>query len=104
MRARSNTSAAPNFHRLVVGYRGFFYFDHLEYAKILYETDWGQASQEEKEQIRLYQVELDESETQRLDMRLLRSIMWERDDLGAVLDSACGTFPANSQINPFGRF
>lgn len=71
--------------------KGNYYFDNLEYAKTLYEVDWGGASQEEREQIRLYQVELDEEEPLKLDMRLYDAAfdaMREKDDLPAALDYA----------------
>ena len=39
---------------------GHYFSDSLDSARTLYQVDWGQASEEERAKIRLYQVELDD--------------------------------------------
>lgn len=83
--------------------QGNYYFDDLEYAKILYKVDWGEASQEEREQIRLFQVELDEAKPLKLDMRLYDkgfNAMWEKDDIATVLECARQYFSGGQSSEP----
>lgn len=59
-----------------------YFFDNLESARTLYQLDWGQASQEERDAIRLFLVELDDPDPARYDMRLFDEAfdgLWETD-------------------------
>lgn len=68
-----------------------YYYDSLENCKILYDYDWGQASEEERAAIHLFEIELDDENPQVFDMRLYDEgyeAMEEREDVEAVLSAA----------------
>lgn len=47
-----------------------YYFDNIEYYKVLYEAGWAQKSEEERAQIRLFEVDLEEEKPTKYDMLL----------------------------------
>lgn len=80
-----------------------YFYDSLENCKILYEYDWGQASEEERAGIHLYEVELADEHPQILDMRIYDeayTAMEEREDVAYVLDCARRYFAGKQSRNP----
>ena len=80
-----------------------YFYNNLENCKILYDYDWGQASEEERAGIRLFEVELDDGQPQILDMRIYDeaySAMEEREDVSFVLDCARRYFRGERSKNP----
>ena len=68
-----------------------YYYDNLPNVKILYDYDWGEASEEERNAIRLFEIELDDEAPQKYDMRVYDeayTAMEEREDVKFVLDCA----------------
>ena len=45
-----------------------YFYDNLDACKILYEYDWGQASEEERNGIHLYEIELDADTYEKRDI------------------------------------
>ncbi len=82
---------------------GHYFSDSLDSARTLYQVDWGQASEEERAKIRLYQVELDDDAPARLDMRLFDEAfdaMWDREDLETALSCARRYFRGEASPEP----
>jgi len=80
-----------------------YYYNILEYCKVLYDYDWGQASEEERAGIHLYEVELDDEHPQMLDMRIYDeayTAMDEREDVSFVLECARRYFAGEQSENP----
>lgn len=80
-----------------------YYYDSLENCRILYDYDWGQASEEERAAIHLFEIELDDDEPQFFDMRLYDegyTAMEEREDVDAVLSAARKYFSKMKSDNP----
>ena len=80
-----------------------YFYDNLENCKILYDYDWGQASEEERAGIHLFEVELADDHPQMLDMRIYDeaySAMEEREDVAFVLDCARRYFRGEQSENP----
>ncbi len=80
----------------------YFYKD-LESCKILYEYDWGQASQEEQAAVHLYEVEVHDEHPQILDMRIFDeayAAMEKREDVRFVLDCARRYFAGEQTPEP----
>ena len=80
-----------------------YFYDNLENCKILYDYDWGQASEEERAGIHLYEVELSDDHPQMLDMRIYDeayNAMEEREDVAFVLDCARRYFRGERSANP----
>ena len=80
-----------------------YFYDDLESCKILYEYDWGQASEEERSQIHLFEVELDAVSVEIRDMRVYDEAydsMYERDDVQTVLFCARRYFAGEQTKNP----
>ncbi len=80
----------------------YFYSD-LASCKILYEYDWGQASEEEQAGIHLYEVEVSDEHPQILDMRIYDeayTAMEEREDVQFVLDCARRYFAGKQTAEP----
>lgn len=80
-----------------------YYYSSLEYSKILYEYDWGEASPEEQAAIRLYEVEVEDEAPDRLDMRIFDEAydaMEERQDVSFVLDCARRYFSGAQTAEP----
>lgn len=80
----------------------YFYSD-LASCKILYEYDWGQASEEERAGIHLYEVEVDDEQPQILDMRVYDeayTAMEEREDVQFVLNCARRYFAGEQTAEP----
>lgn len=68
----------------------YFYSD-LADSKRLYELDWGMESEEEREKVRLFEVEVEDERPDRRDMSLYDAAydaMNERQDIQKVLDCA----------------
>ena len=80
-----------------------YFYDNLENCRILYDYDWGQASEEERAGIHLFEVELADDHPQILDMRIYDeaySAMEEREDVAFVLDCARRYFRGEQSENP----
>lgn len=80
-----------------------YFYDNLENCKILYDYDWGQASEEERAGIHLFEVELADDHPQMLDMRIYDeaySAMEEQEDVAFVLDCARRYFRGEQSENP----
>ncbi len=80
----------------------YFYKD-LASCKILYEENWGQASEEEQAGIHLYEVEVDDEHPQILDMRVYDEAyraMEERENVRFVLDCARRYFSGAHTAEP----
>ena len=80
-----------------------YFYDNLENCKILYDYDWGQASEEERAGIHLFEVELADDHPQMLDMRIYDeaySAMEEREDVAFVLDCARRYFRGEQSEKP----
>lgn len=80
-----------------------YFYDDLPSCRILYEYDWGEASEEERNQIRLFEVELDADAVERRDMRVYDEAydaMWERDDIKTVLSCARRYFSGEQTAEP----
>ena len=80
-----------------------YFYDNLEACKILYEYDWGQASEEEREQIHLFEMDLDADSVQKLDMRVYDeayTAMEEREDVETVLSCARRYFAGAQAKDP----
>ncbi len=80
-----------------------YFYDNLEDCKILYEFDWGQASQEERDQIHLFEVELDAETVEKRDMRVYDeayTAMEEREDVQSVLACARKYFAGEHTAEP----
>lgn len=84
-----------------------YFYDSLEACKILYEYDWGNASEEERSQIHLFEMEVDAEAVETRDMRVYDEAydaMFEREDVAAVLAPAPGaTLPGSRPSSPSGR-
>lgn len=68
-----------------------YFYDNLDACKTLYEYDWGQASEEERAGIHLYEVELDADSFEKRDMRVYDEAyeaMEEHDNVKKVLACA----------------
>ncbi len=68
-----------------------YYYSNLEDSKKLYEYDWGEASEEEREQVHLLEVEVDDDQPDRRDMSIYDEAyeaMSDRQDVKAVLRCA----------------
>ena len=68
-----------------------YFYDNLNDCKILFEYDWGSASEEERAGIHLFEVELEAEQTDRRDMRVFDEAydaMEQREDVAAVLSCA----------------
>lgn len=80
----------------------YFYRD-LASCKLLYAYDWGQASEEERAGVHLYEVELDDDQPQALDMRIFDeayAAMEKREDVRFVLDCARRYFAGKQTAEP----
>lgn len=80
-----------------------YFYDHLEDCKTLYEFDWGQASQEERDQIHLFEMELDAETFEKYDMRVYDeayTAMEEREDVPMVLNCARRYFSGGQTASP----
>lgn len=80
-----------------------YFYDNLEDCKTLYEFDWGQASQEERDQIHLFEMELEAETVEKRDMRVYDeayTAMEEREDVETVLECARRYFAGDQTDNP----
>ena len=80
-----------------------YFYDNLDACKILYEYDWGQASEEERNGIRLFEVELDADICEKRDMRVYDeayTAMEEREDVQFVLNCARRYFSGAQTAEP----
>lgn len=80
----------------------YFYGD-LESCKLLYAYDWGEASEEEQAEIRLYEVAVEDEHPQILDMRIYDeayAAMEEREDVPFVLACARRYFAGEQTAHP----
>jgi len=79
------------------------FYDNLEACKALYEFDWGQASEEERNQIHLFEMELEADTVEKRDMRVYDEAydaMSEREDVQAVLSCARRYFSGEHTAKP----
>ncbi len=68
-----------------------YYYDNLENVRTLYAYDWGEASEEERSAIHLFEVDLADPTPQIRDMRLYDmayDALLERDDVATAMESA----------------
>ena len=80
-----------------------YFYDNLPACKILYEYDWGKASEEERNQIHLFEIELEAERVERRDMRVYDEAylaMEEREDVKTVLACARRYFAGEHTENP----
>lgn len=80
-----------------------YFYDNLADCKTLYEYDWGSASEEERSQIRLFEMEVDTDKVERRDMRVYDeayTAMEEREDVQTVLDCARRYFSGGQTEKP----
>lgn len=80
-----------------------YFYDNLEDCKTLYEFDWGRASQEERDQIHLFEMELESETVEKRDMRVYDEAydaMEEREDVKTVLDCARRYFSGGQTASP----
>lgn len=80
-----------------------YFYDNLEACKILYEYDWGQASEEERNQIRLFEMELDADTVEKRDMRIFDEAyeaMDKSEDVQTVLACARRYFAGEQTAQP----
>ena len=80
-----------------------YFYNSLENCRILYDYDWGQASEEERSGIHLFEVELADNHPQMLDMRIYDeayNAMEEREDVAFVLDCARRYFRGEQSASP----
>ena len=80
-----------------------YFYDNLEARKILYDYDWGQASEEEQAGIHLYEMELDADTVEKRDMRVYDEAydaMDECEDVKTVLACARRYFAGEQTANP----
>lgn len=80
-----------------------YFYDDLTSCRILYEYDWGSASEEERNQIHLFEIELEAYEVEKRDMRVYDeaySAMEEREDVPTVLACARRYFAGLQTENP----
>lgn len=80
-----------------------YFYDNLADCKILYDYDWGQASEEERSQIHLYEMEVDGGHLEKRDMRVYDEAydaMTDREDVKTVLDCARRYFLGQHTAQP----
>ena len=80
-----------------------YFYEDLNSCKILYEYDWGSASQEERDQIHLFEIELEADSVEKRDMRVYDEAylaMEEREDVKTVLACARRYFAGEQTENP----
>lgn len=94
---------ATQFPESVSRIRSNYFYDDLANCKILFDYDWGRASEEERAGIHLYEIDLQDEQPQRRDMRLFDeayTAMEEREDVQAVLDCARRYFAGEQSETP----
>lgn len=80
-----------------------YFYEDLPSCKLLFQYDWGEASQEEREAVRLFEVELEDDCPLRLDMKLYDQAydaMEGRQDVEAVLGCAGRYFAGEHSGRP----
>lgn len=80
-----------------------YFYDDLEDCRMLYEYDWGTASEEERAQVRLYEVLLEDEQPQKYDMRLFDrayDAMSEHQDVKAALSCARSYYSGAASAEP----
>lgn len=83
--------------------RSNYFYDNLHDCRVLYDYDWGSASEEERSQIHLYEIELDADQVERRDMRVFDeaySAMEDREDIRTVLSCARRYFAGEQTAEP----
>lgn len=80
-----------------------YYFDNIEYYKVLYEAGWAQKSEEERAQIRLFEVDLEEEKPTKYDMLLFDEafdVMLNTKNIKGVVECARKYFSGECSNNP----
>lgn len=80
-----------------------YFFDNISSCRELFETDWGEASAEERAKIRLFEIELSDETAGRHDMRLFDEAyddLWETDDITHTIDFARRYFSGSKTGHP----
>lgn len=80
-----------------------YFYDNLDACRILYEFDWGTASEEERAGIHLFEVELDADAVETRDMRVYDeayNAMYNHDDVQKVLECARRYFSGGQTEKP----
>lgn len=83
--------------------RSNYFYDNLPNCKVLFDYDWGSASEEERNGIRLYEIELEDDAPVCLDMRVYDeayTAMEECEDVQTVLACARRYFAGEATANP----
>ena len=80
-----------------------FYYDNEAECRRYYQLDWGEASPEERENVHLFAVELEDPAPRRFDMNLYDlayDAMEMRQDLSAVMNLARRYFSGEETDDP----
>lgn len=80
-----------------------YFYDDLASCKILYDYDWGTASEEERNQIHLFEMELNADSVEKRDMRIFDeayNAMSETQDISFVLTCARRYFAGEQTPEP----
>lgn len=80
-----------------------YFYDNLPSCKLLFDYDWGQASEEERAAVHLYEIELRDEDPQKRDMRIFDEAydaMEERQDVQTVLNCARRYFADSQSEKP----
>lgn len=80
-----------------------YFYDNLDACRTLYEYDWGQAPEEERSQIHLFEMELGADTVEKRDMRIFDEAydaMYENDDVQTILACARRYFAGEQTAKP----
>lgn len=81
-----------------------YFYDNLDDIKRLFEIDWGSESEEERNKIRLYEIESEDEDPQKRDMLLFDEafdVLYESvDNVEFIFDCARKYFKGQSTENP----
>ena len=80
-----------------------FYYDDLTNCRKLYEYDWGEETEEERNKVHLFEIELQDPEPKRFDMCLYDAAydaMSDHQDVQAVLENARAYFSGGRTDRP----
>lgn len=80
-----------------------YYFAEISSCRELFKIDWGRASEKERAEIRLFEVELSAAAVTKHDMRLFDEAyddLWERDDITNTIKYARRYFSGDKTERP----
>ncbi len=84
-----------------------YYYTDLEDSKKLYEYDWGEASEEERAQVHLFEVEVDDAAPEKRDMSIYDiayEAMSHTQDIELALSCARKYFAGEHSENPIWEY